>query len=135
MKNPFKKSSIVDTVLNVGIGGAANVAMDYVFSQFLSDQKWLTENVKNAIKIGAGAIGGSMVSGKAARYVRPALDGIATVGASNLISGLINDTDDETNKNTSGLPEGTIGRIRLGQRGFARRARVAGVAGADFMSC
>ena len=32
-KNPFKKSSIIDTVVNVGVGGAANVAIDYVVEQ------------------------------------------------------------------------------------------------------
>ena len=126
MKNPFKKSSIVDTVINVGVGGAANVAIDYAFNavEALSS---LGDTTKNAIKIAAGALAGTMISNK---YARAAADGVAVVGASELISGLINKTDA-----ASGLPEGTIGRIRLGQRGFARRARVAGVAGADFMGC
>lgn len=124
MKNPFKKQSIIDTAVSVGIGGAANVAMDYAFSaiDFLSA---LEDTTKNAIKIGVGILGGTMVKSK---YVRAAVDGIATVGVSNLVASYI------APKAASGLPEGTIGRIRtMGQRGFARRARVAGVGAADFM--
>lgn len=125
MKNPFKKSSIIDTVVNVGVGGAANVAMDYAFGKvdFLAS---LGATTKNAVKVAAGALGGAMISNK---YARAAFDGIAVVGASELISSLLPTSE------TTGLPEGTIGRVRLGQRGFARRARVAGVQGADFMSC
>ena len=82
MKNPFKKSSIVDTVVNVGIGGAANVAVDYVFGS-VDALATLGDTTKNAIKIAAGAIAGSMISNK---YARAAADGIAVVGASNLIA-------------------------------------------------
>ena len=116
MKNPFKKSSIIDTVTNVAIGGAANVAINYAFSSIDMLAK-MTSTVKNAVKIAAGAVGGSMVSDK---YARAAFDGIATVGASELISGLIT-------KPASGLAYGTIGKV-------PRRFRVAksmrGVAGA-----
>lgn len=125
MKNLFKKSNILDTVINVGVGGAANVAIDYAFAQ-IDALASLGDTTKNAIKIAAGAVAGSMVGN---RYARAAADGVATVGAANLIASYI----PETTKAASGLPEGTIGCIRLGQRGF-RRGRVAGVAGADFMS-
>ena len=129
MKNPFKKSSIMDTAINVGIGGAANVAFDYLVDM-IPEQSWLTDTVKNAVKVAGGAIVGSMISN---RYARAAADGIATVGVSNLVSGLISGSKTDS---TSGLAEGTIGRIRLGQRGFARKARrVAGVAGSNFMGC
>lgn len=135
MKNPFKKSSIVNTVVNVGIGGAANVAMDYVYAN-VDALASLGENTKNAIKIAAGAIAGSMVSNQ---YARAAADGIATVGAANLIASYITpETADTTAADAaaaSGLPSGTIGRIRMGQRGF-RRGRVAGVGAnpSSFMS-
>lgn len=131
MKNPFKKSSITDSLVNVGIGGAANVAIDYAFAQ-VEQLASLDETTKNAIKIAAGALAGSMISNK---YARAAADGVATVGVSNLIGSYINgetEKKDDT-KPIPGLPEGMIGRIRMGQRGFARRARVAGVQGADFM--
>lgn len=130
MKNPFKKSSIVDTLVNVGVGGAANVAMDYAFSK-IDALASLEDTWKNAIKIGVGVLGGTMVSGKAAKYIRPALDGIATVGASNLVASYITPTE-----TPAGLPDGTIGLIRrrrMGQPGFARRAKIAGVGAADFM--
>ena len=130
MKNPFKLSAIVDTVTNVGIGGAAKVAMDYAKAQ-ISAPEWLTDNVYNAIKIGVGALGGSMTKNK---YLRAAVDGIATVGAANLINDLINNSDAAA---PAGLPQGTIGRIgrrglKLGQRGFRK---VSGVGAADFMGC
>ncbi len=131
MKNPFKKQGIVATLVNVGIGGAANVAMDYVINATgILDGVENADTIKNAAKIAVGAIGGTMLKNQ---YAHAALDGIAVVGVSNLVDGLVNGADDSK---TSGLPEGTIGRIRLGQRGFARRARsVRGVGGADFMEC
>ena len=126
MKNPFKKSSIKDTVVAVGVGGAANVGFDYLYN--LTGLS-LGETTKNAIKIAGGAILGSMVSSKIARA---AADGIAVVGVSDLIASYVGGST-STPTVTTGLPEGTIGKIRLGQRGF-RRARVAGLAGADFMA-
>lgn len=138
MKNPFKKSALIDTLTNVGIGGAANVAIDYGWNAAGLDATIANMipsveagTIKNAIKILGGALVGGMVKNK---YARAAADGVAVVGASNLISGLITGSED-AGKGASGLPEGTIGKIRrMGQRGFARRARVAGVQGAAFMA-
>ena len=120
MKNPFKLKNITDTLVNVGVGGAANVAMDYALGKidFLAS---LDSTVKNAVKIGVGAVAGSMFGNK---YAKAAFDGIATVGVSNLIGSYLPGAETET---PSGLPEGMIGKIRLGQRGFARKS-VAGVA-------
>jgi hypothetical protein len=122
MKNPFKKQSIVDTIINVGIGGAANVAMDYVFTMLPADTVGtLEDSTKNIIKIAAGALAGSMISGK---YARAAADGIATVGAANLIAGLITDDKKDTDpKTTQGVPFiGYPGRnLKMGQRGFKGR--------------
>ena len=75
MKNPFKKSSIVDTVINVGVGGAANVAMDYAVEN-IDALKSLGLTTVNIIKIGVGAVVGSMVNNK---YARAAADGLVTV--------------------------------------------------------
>lgn len=120
MKNPFKKSSIVDTIINVGVGGAANVAMDYARAQF-STLASLEDTTYNAIKIAVGALGGSMSKNK---YVRAAVDGIATVGAANLISGYI--APDAAP--AEGVP--FIGRLRAGQRGYRRAIRGTGKVGA-----
>lgn len=119
-KNPFKKQSIIDTVVNVGIGGAANVAIDYVVDQ-IDAIKSLGDTTVNALKIAAGAVVGSMVSDK---FARAAADGVATVGVSNLIAGLMKDESTEV---TSGLPYGTIGRVRLGNRAYRRARKVSGV--------
>lgn len=120
MKNPFKKSSVIDTVVNVGIGGAANVAMDYIKANYLGSLN-LSDTTYNAVKIAVGALGGSMISGK---YARAAADGIATVGAANLIDGLLNGENTPNAEGPAGAP--FIGRARMGQRGFRRAARGAG---------
>lgn len=121
-KNPFKKQSIIDTVINVGIGGAANVAIDYVVNS-VDAIKSLGDTTVNAAKIAIGAIAGSMVSNK---MLRAACDGIATVGVSNLVAGLMEDQAAPA----SGLPYGTIGRVRPGNAAY-RRARTRKVSGVN----
>lgn len=120
-KNPFKKQSIIDTVVNVGIGGAANVAIDAVVGQFEAIQS-LGDTTINALKIAAGAVVGSMVSDK---FARAAADGVATVGVSNLIAGLM--ADEPSPAPANGLPYGTIGRVRPGNRAYRRAHKVSGV--------
>lgn len=125
-KNPFKKQSIIDTVINVGIGGAANVAIDYVVNS-VDAIKSLGDTTVNAAKIAIGAIAGSMVSNK---MLRAACDGIATVGVSNLVAGLMEDQAAPS----SGLPYGTISgriaRVRPGNAAY-RRARTRKVSGVN----
>lgn len=133
-KNPFKKQGIIDTLTNVGIGGAANVAMDYLVDS-VDSLKTMDSTTINAIKIGVGVLGGTMTTNK---MIRAAVDGIAVVGVSNLVQGLIGDTGSSSVSSGSGsdksglagLPGGTIGRLRLGNRYFRKTAPgVAGVAG------
>ena len=113
MKNPFKKSSIVDTLINVGVGGAANAAMDYAVAN-VDMLSGLDAQPVNFIKIGVGAFGGSMVSSK---YARAGFDGLATVGASDLIKSYIGgESAEPAPATTEGVP--FIGKIRMGQRGF-----------------
>lgn len=127
-KNPFKTSSIIDTVVNVGIGGAANVAIDYVVNQVEAIQS-LGDTTINALKIAAGAIVGSMVTDK---FARAAADGVATVGVSNLIAGLM--SEEETPAPSSGLPYGTIsGRVIPGNRAYRRAKKVSGVNASSVM--
>ena len=131
MKSPFKKKSIVDSAINVGVGGAANVAFDYLYAQLPADTLASigvsADTLKNAIKIAGGVLAGTMISN---RYARAAADGIATVGVSNLVDSLINDEEGGTS-GTGRVP--FIGKVRrTGQRNF----RVAGtgkVAGTAFM--
>lgn len=121
MKNPFKKSSIIDTLVNVGVGGAANAAMDYAVANV--DALASVAGYKNYIKLGLGVLGGTMINGKVARA---AFDGLATVGASDIIEDLI------TPKPTTGAP--FIGRVRAGQRGFRdARKGVRGTGSVAFM--
>lgn len=127
-KNPFKKQSIVDTVVNVGIGGASNVAIDYVVRQVEAIQS-LGDTTINAAKIALGAVAGSMVSNK---MLRAACDGIATVGVSNLVKGLMEGTS-TPNEGAAGLPYGTIGRVIPGNRAYKRARKVSGVGAATVM--
>lgn len=140
MAKLFKKASITDTLINVGVGGAANVAVDYVFNMVAGTSKvsgegdststtaeepMFSDTTKNIIKVVGGAVVGSMISNKLARA---AADGVATVGVSNLISGLMEDE-----KPASGLPYGTIGRVpRLRPRYGAKKK--VGSLSAGFMS-
>lgn len=131
MKNPFKKSSITDTLVNVGIGGAANAAMDYAVESGLVPAS--AAEYTNYIKLGVGVLGGTMISGKVARA---AFDGLATVGASDiikeLIAGTTEDPKDPTDPTTlKGLPFIGATRRRMGQRGFRS---VRGTGDVAFMS-
>lgn len=125
MKNPFKKQSIIDTVVNVGIGGGANVAIDYLVDS-VDMLKSVSSTYINAGKIVLGAFAGTMLKNK---YARAAADGVATVGAANLVSSFITGSSaTETPATTAGLAPGTIGRLHLGNKAYRRGVR--GVAGA-----
>ena len=121
MKNPFKKSSIIDTVVNVGIGGGANVAIDYLVDS-VDMLKSISSTYINAGKIVLGAFAGTMLKNK---YARAAADGVATVGAANLVSSFITGST-ATPEAAAGLPSGTIGRIRLGNKNYRRGVRGVG---------
>ena len=69
-----------------------------------------------------------MVSNK---MLRAACDGVATVGVSNLVSGLLADGTPASGMpyGTIGLPNDTVGRIIPGNRAYRRAHRkVSGVA-------
>lgn len=136
-KNPFKKKGITDTLTNVGIGGAANVAIDYAVSK-VEALSSLDATTLNAIKIGVGVLGGTMTTNK---FIQAAVHGVATVGVSNLVQGLLDETtatgtDTGTDTTLNGLAKGTIGVIRPGNPYYRRPIRkrsVAGVGSNGFM--
>lgn len=121
-KNPFKKNNVVDTLINVGVGGAGNVAADYVINN-VDMLKNLDADTINIGKFIVGSVGSAMVSNK---YAKALMDGFAVVGASNYIGGLM------ATQGTTGVPAGTIGRVRYmaprrgGARGFVSR-KMSGV--------
>lgn len=139
-KLKFKKDNITDTVLNTAIGGAGNVVFDMAWEYMPDAVTNLGDTAKNAIKLIGGAVAGSMVSNK---YLRALTNGFAVVGASDLISGLVTgntetDSINDDPASASGLPHGTIGRVRMPQYGsptYRRKAatstRVSGLK--DFM--
>ena len=128
MKNPFKKQSIVDTLVNVGVGGAANVLIDYAITLLPAEtQKTLEGTTTHIAKIAIGALGGSMAKNK---YLRAATDGIAVVGVSNWVNELMTGEEKTTNNGGENGPSGApfigTGRIRTGQRGFRKGIRGTG---------
>lgn len=113
-KNPFKTKNVVDTLINVGVGGAGNVAADYVINN-VDMLKSLDADTINLGKFVVGSVGSAMVSNK---YAKALMDGFAVVGASNYISSLMADS-----QTTSGVPADTIGRARYiaPRKTYARR--------------
>ena len=103
----MKKQNVVDTAISLALGGGANVVVDYATSSIDAlasvDEKWI-----NAGKLVIGAVGSAFFGNKMAK---DALNGIAVVGASNLIKGLMNQTPAVDNGGASGVPYGTVGRL------------------------
>lgn len=119
-KNPFKKGNVVDTLISVGVGGAGNVAADYIINSIQKDatEPWSPDTI-NLGKFIIGSVGSAMVSN---RYAKALMDGFAVVGASNYISTLMAETPAPSSPEaTAGVPYGTIGRARY----VAPRARYA----------
>ena len=134
----FNAKSAIATATSMAVAGAGSAVVDWALAKYDVLPAEGGDTAVQAGKIVVGAIGGSMIKNQIAKSV---FDGIATVAAAKLVAGMLPDGDADKGDadkggalQTTGLPDGTIGRIRLGQRGF-RRGRVAGMAGADFMSC
>ena len=125
-KKLFDTKNIIDTAVNVGIGGAANVAIDYAVQnvEALSDMEQSTINLG---KFALGVIGSAMVSDK---MVKAAFDGVATVGISNFVANILNSDNQATT--TAGVPAGTIGARKYvpSRRALANRLRKQQVSGA-----
>lgn len=116
--------SAIDTAVNVAIGGASSVAVDYAISQ-IDALATVDKTYIQLGKLALGAVVGSMATGK----VVPAMaNGVATVA----VASLVNDLTAPKTEAPAGLRPGTIGRVRMGNRQF-RHARVAGVSTQGFM--
>lgn len=124
----FNTKAAIQTAISVGVGGAGSAALDWVLKKYdVLPAEWGNTAVQ-AGKVIVGAVAGSMVKNS---YVKSAFDGIATVAAANLVADML----PEETATAAGLPNGMIGRVRMGQRGF-RRAAVRGTNGTPsaFMS-
>ena len=139
MKKGFKKFNLNSAISNataMALAGAGSAGVDWLLKKYdVIPGDW-DETIVNAVKVAGGALLASMVDSKTLYGIpKAAGDGIATVGAYNLVAAMLPEADKATVETATpaGLPEGMIGRIRMGQKGF-RRARVAGVQGADFMA-
>lgn len=126
-KNPFKKNQIITTAKNVMLGGAGSVAVDLVWENIPQVAQY--DEYKDGIKVVLGALAGSMIPAKYG-WARTMAEGAATIGAAGLVESLV-EKYAPFGKSTEGLPEGTIGRIRLGSRNFRRAARGTRMAGLE----
>lgn len=111
-KKLFKKSSIMDTAINVGTGGAANALVDLAVESIAPTTDPMYVNVGKFV---GGVVLGSMAGNN--KMLRAATDGIATVGVANLVKDLISDMGTPT----SGFKNEVIGKVRPGHRRLARR--------------
>lgn len=132
----FNTKAAIKTGTSVLVGGVGSAVADWLLDKYQIVPAQY-QQYTNLGKVILGAIAGSMVKNE---MVKSAFDGIATIGAANLVAEYMPDNATTTTTTTAapaGLPQGTIGgALRLGQRGFRRGAkRVSGLAGADFMSC
>lgn len=121
-KNPFKKQSIMDTLVNVGIGGAANVAIDAAVTSYNKTAGTpIDETYVHVGKIALGVVGGSMVDN---RYLRAAMDGVSTVGVSNLIASFMQEEPPAPPApGTSGFMASSVGAMRTGKPMYAAKAK------------
>lgn len=108
----------MQTITNTVIGGAANVGANYVIAN-VDALATVDPMYINGGKIVVGALLGSMSKNK---YVHAAADGMAVVGASELIDSLLTETTNGSTT-TSGLPRGTVGRATAGDRYFKANAK------------
>lgn len=122
----FNSKSAIATGTSVFFAGAGSAAADWALA------KWDVipaeyAQYTNIGKVLVGAVVGSMAKNQ---IVKSVFDGIATVGAANLVEGWL----PTEAKATEGLPEGMIGRLRMGQRGFRRGVRGVNATPAALMS-
>lgn len=124
-KNPFKKSSIIDTAINVGTGGAANALIDVAVNSVLPNTDPMYVNIGKFV---GGVVLGSM-AGKN-QMLRAATDGIATVGVANLVSNLVADGfGSGAGEGAAGFKRDVMGRVRAGHSSLARRIKKRGSVG------
>ena len=120
----FNTKSVIATGTAVLAAGAGSAVADWLLTKYDVIPAEYAEYT-NVGKVLLGAVAGSMMTNQIAKS---AFDGIATVGAANLVAGwLPTETKDEPAAAAGIDPQSMIGRLRMGQKGF-RRAGVRGVA-------
>ena len=129
----FSTKSAIATgtaVLTAGVGSAVADWLLAKYDVIPADYQQYT----NIGKVIVGAVAGSMMTNQIAKS---AFDGIATVGAANLVKEWLPEngtTKEEETATPAGLAQGTIGRLRMGQRGFRRAVRGVGGEAGSFMA-
>lgn len=128
----FKKlntKSVVATGVSVLGAGVGSAVADWALEKYGVDTKYEKSTLQAAKIVGGAVLGSIMPTTGYWPVAKSAFDGIATVAAAELVKEWLSaatTTGNEGGEGASGLPYGMIGRLRMGQRGFARKARVAG---------
>ena len=102
-KIKFNKNSIMDTVVNVGTGGAANARVDVAVEYVAPNASDMYVNIGKFV--GGVVLGSTMGNNK---MFRAAADGIATVGVANLVKSLISDGFGGSEEGTAGFKRNVI---------------------------
>lgn len=130
----FKKlntKSVVATGVSVLGAGVGSAVADWALEKYGVNTKYEKSTLQAAKIIGGAVLGSIMPTTGYWPVAKSAFDGIATVAAAELVKEWLpaaTETTTASESGAAGLPYGMIGRLRMGQRGFARKARVAGVA-------
>ena len=128
----FNISEMVKAGVTSIITGGANAGVDYAIDRFAPEYVGTTADIA---KVVAGAVISGSSYGKKYKMVASVADGIATVGAANLVEDMlekyVGGTDTTGTETTAGLVPSTIGRARLGNGAYIRRhGKVAGLGSA-----
>lgn len=118
MAKKFKKSGLTETLINVGTGGAANALVDVAVEYVAPNTSDMYVNIGKLV--GGVVLSSTMSSNK---MMRAAADGVATVGAANLVKSLISDGFGGSSEGTAGFKRDVIGRMRPGHARLARRVK------------
>ena len=133
----LKTKSVVATGVSVLGAGVGSAVADWALEKYGVDSKYEKSTLQAAKIIGGAVLGSIMPTTGYWPIAKSAFDGIATVAAAELVKEWLPEHETkkpekpekpETEPGAGGLPYGMIGGrhgMRMGQRGFARRA-VAG---------
>ena len=127
----LKTKSVVATGVSVLGAGVGSAVADWALAEYGINDKYEVSTLQAAKIIGGAVLGSIMPTTGYWPIAKSAFDGIATVAAAELVKEWLPEHETkkpETEPGAGGLPYGMIGGrhgMRMGQRGFARRA-VAG---------
>lgn len=133
MKMKFNTGEMIKAAVTSVVTGGVNAGVDYAIDRFAPQYVGTTADIA---KVVAGAVISGSSFGKRNKMVAGAADGLAAIGAANLVSDLLEEyvggsPAAATPEGAAGLVPSTIGRARLGNGAYIRRhGKVSGLGSA-----